>query len=233
VLETTGGFIETVERIYDVFRTHYREVDFIVPNFAYSAGTVLALSGDRIYMDYYSVLGPIDPQIENDDGKFVPGIGYLSKFQELVDKINNAQNGSSRTAEIAYLLKKFDPAMLFFLEQAKEHSTKLLELWLSKHKFKNWRKTGSRRLPVTDEMRRTRGYEIAAILGDPKKWHSHGRGIGLKELTSDGIKLKIDDFGKNNDLSTAIHEYYNLLTDFCQRTGARYALHTKNGLRRL
>lgn len=41
VLETSGGFIEVVERICNVFRKHYREVDFIIPNHVYSAGTVL------------------------------------------------------------------------------------------------------------------------------------------------------------------------------------------------
>ncbi len=30
-------------------RHHYKCVDFIVPNSAYSAGTVLAMSGDAIY----------------------------------------------------------------------------------------------------------------------------------------------------------------------------------------
>ena len=59
LLETTGGYIEVVERIYNVFRKHYPDrVNFIVPNYAYSAGTVLVLSGDEIYMDYFSILGP-------------------------------------------------------------------------------------------------------------------------------------------------------------------------------
>ncbi|NDA46345.1 MAG: hypothetical protein EBY21_03540 [Alphaproteobacteria bacterium] len=138
LIETTGGYIEVVERIYRVFRKHYKEVDFIVPNYAYSAGTVLVMSGDNIYMDYYSVLGPIDPQMENSDGQLVPGLGYLAKFDELMRAINNAKTGETRTAELAYLIKKFDPALLFSLEQAKEHSVKLLEEWLPRHKFKNW-----------------------------------------------------------------------------------------------
>ncbi len=113
VIETNGGSIEVVERIYAVFRKYYLEVDFIVPNFAYSAGTVLVLSGDNIYMDYYSVLGPIDPQVEGHDGRFVPGIGYLDKFNELTGKINSDPENTK--AELAYLIKKFDPAMLFWL----------------------------------------------------------------------------------------------------------------------
>ena len=39
---------------------------FIVPDRAMSAGTVFALSGDAIFMDYFSVLGPIDPQVERE-----------------------------------------------------------------------------------------------------------------------------------------------------------------------
>ncbi|MGD9153447.1 MAG: ATP-dependent Clp protease proteolytic subunit [Gammaproteobacteria bacterium] len=85
ILETTGGSIEVVERISNVFRKHFHEVDYIVPGYAYSAGTVLALSGDNIYMDYYSVLGPIDPQIEQ-DGKFVPGRDIFTCMKILLKK---------------------------------------------------------------------------------------------------------------------------------------------------
>ncbi len=62
-LETTGGYIEVVQRIVTVLRRHYRRVEFYVPNTAMSAGTVLVMSGDDIHMDYYSILGPIDPQL--------------------------------------------------------------------------------------------------------------------------------------------------------------------------
>lgn len=100
VLETNGGYIEVVERIYNVFRFHYNEVTFVIPNHAYSAGTVLVLSGDVIYMDYYSVLGPIDPQITSEDNKtLVPGIGYLIKFNELLEKINADPQGERTRGE--------------------------------------------------------------------------------------------------------------------------------------
>src|SRR5215467_5754537 len=54
LVETDGGFVETVERIVSVFRKHYPIVEYVTPNFAYSAGTILVLSGDELYMDYYS-----------------------------------------------------------------------------------------------------------------------------------------------------------------------------------
>src|SRR5271168_4642681 len=61
ILTTSGGYIEVVQRIVATLRQHYDHIDFIVPNYAFSAGTVLVMSGDAIYMDYYSRLGPIDP----------------------------------------------------------------------------------------------------------------------------------------------------------------------------
>ena len=69
-------------------------------------------------LDYYSVLGPIDPQMENENDRFVSGLGYLAKFEELTGKINTASSPDAVRAELAYLLKKFDPAELFDLEQA-------------------------------------------------------------------------------------------------------------------
>ena len=112
IVETPGGLIEVTERIAHVLRTHYPvSVEFIIPNFAMSAGTVLVMSGDAIHMDYYSVLGPIDPQVMSREGKWVPALGHLQKFRELMDKA--ATKKGLNDAEMAYLASHFDPAILF------------------------------------------------------------------------------------------------------------------------
>lgn len=237
LVETNGGYIEVVERIYNTFRKHYTYVNFIVPNYAYSAGTVLVLSGDEIYMDYYAVLGPIDPQMENQNDRFVSGLGYLAKYEELTKTINSAPSADAVRAELAYLLKKFDPAELFDLDQARKHSEELLEDWLSRHKFKDWTETETNKQPITDVERRARAKKIAETLGKPERWHSHGRGIGLKELQSDEIKLKIVDFGEDAGLNEMIRNYYDLFIDYCRKVGANTPnhtiLHTANGIRRI
>lgn len=90
LLETTGGFAEAARRISDTLRHHYQAVDFLIPSHAMSAGTILAMSGDSIWMDYYSVLGPIDPQVPSHDGRrLIPASGYLIKYEELLRKANN------------------------------------------------------------------------------------------------------------------------------------------------
>jgi len=85
VLDTVGGVVEVVERIVRVLRHHYEEVRFIIPDRAMSAGTVLAMSGDDILMDYHSCLGPIDPQVER-EGRLMPALSYLSQYEALIEK---------------------------------------------------------------------------------------------------------------------------------------------------
>ncbi len=213
LLETKGGVMETVERMVSVIRAHYEKVSFIIPNYAYSAGTVFALSGDNIYMDYYSVLGPIDPQYW-EKGKFLPGQGYLSKFQELLKTINDTQDNNKVRAESLYLSQKFDPAQLFHIEQAVKHGRTLIREWLPKYKFKNWKKTDKKAQKVTDAMKKERAENIAETLGNAEKWHSHGRGISMKALTSEDIKLQIDDFGKEKELNRMIRNYYSVCIDY-------------------
>lgn len=67
-LETNGGFAETARRIADTLRHHYQEGDFLVPSYAMSAGTILVMPGDAIYMDKLDVdaLLKINPHLDAD-----------------------------------------------------------------------------------------------------------------------------------------------------------------------
>ena len=235
LLHTGGGYIDTVERIVSVFRKHYKQVDFIIPNYAYSAGTVLAMSGDEILMDYYSVLGPIDPQFHTENGKQVPGMGYIAKYRELLRVINGAPEGELHTvrAELSFLVKKFDPAELFHIEQAIDHSADLIREWLPKYKFKSWKKTAGSGKDVTPAYKRERADKIAKVLSDAEHWHSHGRGISMRELESEDIGLQIVDFGQDADLSATIRHYFGLLIDYQAKLGMASAIHTKRRLRRV
>src|SRR5690606_8491564 len=117
------------------------------------AGTVLAMCGDEIWMDYFSFLGPIDPQVKNREGRWVPALGYISKYNALMKK---ASVGALSTAEMAVLLEKFDQGDLFSYEQARDLSIDLLEKWLVRYKFKDWKLTEERGAKVTDGMKSER-----------------------------------------------------------------------------
>jgi Serine dehydrogenase proteinase len=221
ILETLGGYMEVAQRIAQTLRHHYRVVEFIVPNYAYSAGTVLAMSGDAIYMDYFSVLGPIDPQLPKDD-KMVPALGYLEQYERLLQK---SRDGTLTTAEMAFLINRFDPAELYMYEQARELSISLLKEWLVKYKFKNWKRTKTRKLKVNKAMRVKRAEEIAKALNKIDKWNSHGRGISMEVLRND-LNLIIEDFGEAQNLNNCIKDYHRLLQNYMSTVHHQYIVHT-------
>lgn len=234
MLQTNGGLMETVERLVAVMRTHYRRVSFVIPNFAYSAGTVLTLSGDSIFMDYYSVLGPIDPQIPSKDGQYqLSGLGILRKFDETCDKINGAESDENCRAELAYLVKHFEPEQLFAIEQARQYGISLITEWLPRYKFKDWKKTKKNgdTVVITEDIRITRAKKIAETLGNPSIWHSHGRGISILELSRGDLKLKIDNFGKDKALSQTIRHYHGLAVDHFRKAKISAYIHSKLGFR--
>lgn len=210
VLTTEGGYIEVVKRIVGVLRRHYKLVDFVVPNYAFSAGTILVMSGDSIYMDYYSQLGPIDPQVETKQGKNVPALGYLERYNALIKK---AARGKLTTPEAQLLIDGFDQAELYKYEQARDLSVSLLEDWLVKYKFKDWKQTRTRKKTVTPKMRADAATRIGEMLNDTKKWHSHGYGIS-KEILEKDLHLQIDDFGANPKTAKAVSDYHDLLSDY-------------------
>ncbi len=224
ILTTLGGDAVTVERVVHVLRNHYKEVNFIVPDCAYSAGTILCMSGDNILMDYFSVLGPIDPQVQNKEGNFVPALGYLEKINALLEK---AQSGEISQAEFL-ILQNFDLAELTSYEQARNLTADLLKTWLVKYKFKNWDFRETSNKAVTQEDKETRAAEIADILSDYTKWKSHGRPLNMETLES--IGLKIEDYGADAELLKLIRSYQVLCLDYMNASGISNLLHTRRYL---
>ena len=221
ILDTQGGVVEVVERMVTALRHVYGNVTVIVPDRAMSAGTIFALSADRIMMDHLSSLGPIDPQIER-DGKLVPALSYLNQFERLNNK---AQAGALTTAEYA-LVSKLDLGELYQFEQARELSIELLIKWLSNYKFKNWIKNKDRQLEVTPKMKEDRAKEIAALLNNPERWHSHGRAIDMRTLQEE-VRLKIDDLADNAILHQDVRDYFELLKDYMHREQLMSFIHTR------
>ena len=204
-LNTPGGSAETVERLVEMIRFHYPEVYFVVPDEAMSAGTIFCMAGDKIFMDYTSSLGPIDPQIHN--GKeWVPALGYLDQVERMIKR---SATGELTDAELI-ILQNQDLAMLSRYEQAKNLTITLLKKWLVEYKFKDWKTHGTtpEKLghPVTDEEKQQRAHEIASMLSDNKLWHSHGRMINAQTLGKI-LRLKVEDYSTDTRLRPKILAY--------------------------
>jgi hypothetical protein len=183
------------------------------------------MSGDRIFMDYSSSLGPIDPQVPDREDKYlVPALGYLDKVEELIRK--SAEKKIS-PGELAILVKQ-DLAMLRFYEQARDLSVALIKKWLVQCKFKNWQthRTTNAGSPVTQEEKEVRAKEVADRLSDNKIWYSHGRMIGMNTLRR-VLRLEIDDFGLDRELSRSIRIYSDTLSEYLKRHGFDFFLYNR------
>lgn len=63
VLHTPGGLVLAASQIAMALKRHPAKKIVIVPHYAMSGGTLIALAADEIIMDPDAVLGPLDPQI--------------------------------------------------------------------------------------------------------------------------------------------------------------------------
>ena len=224
-LNTPGGSAETAEKMVELIRYHYSEVYFVIPDEAMSAGTIFCLSGNKIYMDYSSSLGPIDPQVLN--GKdWVPALGYLDQVEKMIEKSANNQ----LTEAEFIILQNQDLAMLSQFEQAKNLTITLIKKWLVEYKFKDWSthrtnpdKKGQN---VTLEEKEERAEEIVNILSDNKIWHSHGRKISVSTLTN-VLKLEIEDYSENKKLRSMVRSYNDFLIDYINRHDTIFFLHSR------
>ena len=203
LLTTVGGFLEETHRMVETLRHHYTTVEFVIPNYAYSAGTVLVLSGDAIHMDYYSRLGPIDPQIQLDEfAQPVPALGYVEQYDKFVEK---EEEEGLNEAELEFFIAKFDPVMLEFYEQDRERAIDLLKEWMPDHLLKDARRNRKQREKLADE--------IGETLSDTDRWRSHNHGISM-QVARDELKISVNDFGVDPKFAKKIRTYHNLLSDY-------------------
>ncbi len=77
IIHTPGGLVLASEQIARALSRHPAEVTVMVPHYAMSGGTLIALAADRILMAPSAVLGPVDPQV----GQF-PAASILAAVEQ-------------------------------------------------------------------------------------------------------------------------------------------------------
>jgi len=63
VLHTPGGMVIAARQIATALADHDGHVTAVVPHYAMSGGTMIALAADEIVVDAHASLGPVDPQL--------------------------------------------------------------------------------------------------------------------------------------------------------------------------
>ncbi|MDC9624091.1 serine dehydrogenasease, partial [Xenorhabdus sp. XENO-7] len=88
-----------------------------------------------------------------------------------------------------------------------------LKKWLVDYKFKKWTHKETSGIEVTLTDKEERAEEIAVILSDNKRWHSHSRSIGINTII-DILKLKVEDYSNMEGLSNKIKQIHNVIIEF-------------------
>jgi hypothetical protein len=128
LIHSPGGRADATERIVSILRNKFKSVHFLVPHSAYSAATMLALSGDTITLHPSATLGPIDPQWNG-----VPARSIIRGFENVKDAIK--RDGPQAIAAYIPLLEKYTLDQLEQCNDVADLSKELVKTWLSQYMF--------------------------------------------------------------------------------------------------
>ena len=130
LLHSPGGRPDATERLVELLRNHFEEVNFLIPHSAYSAATMLALSGNNIILHPNAILGPFDPQINGIPARMI--INSFEKIRKIIKK-----EGPEALLPYIPLIEKYSLDLLELCEDAESLSKKLVSSWLGEYMFKN------------------------------------------------------------------------------------------------
>jgi len=86
VLHTPGGLVLASLQIARALQQRKGEVRVIVPHYAMSGGTLIALAADEIIMSRHAVLGPVDPQLGQYPAASIMSVLEKKPIEEIDDQ---------------------------------------------------------------------------------------------------------------------------------------------------
>lgn len=177
LLHTGGGDIDAAEKLITIIRNWVDQgvLLVIVPDFAKSAGTLMALGADWIVMSDTSELGPIDPQLEVSDANGNRVIHSVQNYLDAYETHSTALRNNPSDPVPRIMLEKLDPGTLKLFEAFRDRSRKFAEEQLKYGMFRS--KNGNYTA-------------IAAQLIDTKRWLSHGQMIGASAARDIGLSVE-------------------------------------------
>jgi ClpP class serine protease len=110
IIHTPGGIALAATQIAYALNAHPAKTTVMVPHYAMSGGTLIALAADEIYMDPHAVLGPVDPQLGDTTGSY-PATSILKVLeQKKVDEIDDktlilAEESRKAVAQIGNIVR--------------------------------------------------------------------------------------------------------------------------------
>lgn len=187
LIHSPGGSPEATERIVNILRNRFKHVTFIIPHSAYSAATMLALSGNEIIIHPAASLGPIDPQING-----TPARALRRGFEKVRKAIK--EEGPESIGGYVPLIEKYSLELLEICEDYEQLSKELATKWLSDYMFEG--KGDPEKIRTAVE-----------FFADYDEHKTHSRSLNYERIQHLNLKVK----QASGELRLLIREAYILL----------------------
>jgi hypothetical protein len=205
MLQSPGGFAETADALVQLLRAKFKHVSFIVPVYAKSAATMLALSGNDLFLDENSELGPTDPQFTFGGGQS-PARSIIRQFERARDEIIEEPR---RLPAWVPILQQYAPSLLEDASEALALAQRMVATWLEQYMFR-------RRKSAREQAEAVARFFADLDPDDPLG--SHGRPIGVKKCIE--RKLVVRDLRKDPSLRRLVREAHHAVNITLAETGA-------------
>ena len=191
IVHTPGGEMASAETMISYLRSKFDYIEVIVPVYAMSGGTMIALNSNKIVLGRQSQLGPIDAQL--------PVLGGFVSAASILDQFNKAREEISENRDAAVvwapILQTMGPSLLSQAQKALALGQQIAESGLANHMFAGERGSSGR------------AKQVAAYFNSEDVHLHHGRRIGLAECARVGLTVEPleDDQGFQDEVLTAYH----------------------------
>ncbi len=210
MLHTPGGLAEAAQTIVAYLRSNFEEIDALVPTYAMSAGTMVALGCDRIIMGPQSQLGPTDPQLIA-SGRAVSAHSIVSQFEQAKAEIV----GNPVLAHAwAPVLQSYGPALLQEARRALDYGKRVVREWLEQHMLAGQEEATEKAKAVAEHF-------------SSDEHGQHGRRIDREEARAVGVEIV--DLEQDQKRQDAVLTVYNLTTILFEYSPAAKVILSSNG----
>jgi len=204
MLTSPGGDPNAAEKLLLMCRKRFTDsFCVIVPNYAKSAGTMIALGSDKILMGYLAELGPIDPQLQIGPvpGPSLPARSFIDGLENIRSKIKGEGDPVQMYVP---MLSRIRPELIAICQSSIEDSKTFAEKWLMKYMLKN----------APEQAKK-----VAKWLSEGKQYKSHGKVIDYSEAKN-VLKLEAEEIDRDSEMWDEIWELYARSVQHLQQTGA-------------
>jgi hypothetical protein len=191
VINSPGGDANVAEKLLLMCRQRFpKGFNVIVPDFAKSAATMIALGSDKILMGYLAELGPIDPQLRMAPlGETIPARSFIDGLEIIRKKVTEDHDPVQMYFP---MMSQIRPEILASCYGAIDGAKKFAEKWLKRYMLKDD--------PGQAE-------KVAKLLSEGEMYKSHGQVIDIDEAKN-VLKLNVERIDPDSELWTNIWELY-------------------------